>query len=157
MLASCGSRTDKADASIPGIRKQLRQDSITLQQLQDRYQQPLRDQFRSCDSLLAFVPEERINEFFDVLNLAQAYLGQFDDMLPVMRHDMAYIQQQLTNLQNDIDTHYLSDSLANKYLLDEKASADTLHHRVIYFEDRLSQQEKALKELKKTMGKATTK
>ena len=107
--------------------------------------------------MLAFVPEDQINEYFDILNLAQAYLGQFDEMLPIMNKDMGYIQHQLSLLQNDIDTHYISDSLANEYLNDEKASADTLHYRVLYFQDRLSQQDKALRELKKTLGKVISK
>lgn len=107
--------------------------------------------------MLAFVPEERVNDYFDVLNLTQAYLSQFDEMLPVMRNDLAYINRQLDLLQQDIDTHYLSDSLAQEYLNDEKASADTLHYRIQYFEDRLSQQEKAIKKTRKDLGKAVSK
>ena len=158
LLAACGSRTVQApDNSIPGIRTQLQKDSVALQALQDRYQQPLREQFRWCDSMLAFIPEEQVNDYFDVLNLTQAYLGQFDEMLPVMRNDLAYINQQLDLLQQDIETHYLSDSLAQEYLKDEKASADTLHYRIQYFEDRLSQQEKAIKKTRKDLGKAVSK
>lgn len=156
LLAACGSGTDRAsEGSIPGIKAQLKKDSVALQALQERYQTPLRDQFRWCDSMLAFVPEDNVNEFFDVLNLAQAYLSQFDETLPIMQKDMAYIQHQLDLLQKDIDTHYINDSLAAEYLSDEKASADTLHNRVLYFEDRLSQQDQALKELKKNIGKVT--
>ena len=158
LLASCGSRTDQSSArSIPDIRAQLKKDSIALQQLQDRYQTPLWEQFRWCDSMLAFVPQEQVNTYFDVLNLTQAYLNQFDETLPVMRNDLAFIQQQLNLLQNDLETHYLSDSLANEYLIDEKAAADTLHYRVRYFEDRLSQQEKALRKVQKDIGKAVSK
>lgn len=158
LLTACGSRTDKAsEPSIPGIKAQLREDSVALLQLQERYQSPLRAQFRWCDSMLAFVPEEQINEYFDVLNLAQAYLGQFDEMLPIMNKDLGYIQTQLDLLQNDLNTHYLSDSLANEYLNDEKAAADTLHYRVLYFQDRLAQQDKALRDLQKTLGKVTSK
>ena len=158
LLAACGSRTEPAsDGSIPGIRAQLKKDSVALQTLQDRYQVPLRDQFRWCDSMLAFVPEEQVNDYFDVLNLTQAYLSQFDELLPVMRNDLSYIGQQLDLLQKDIDTHYLSDSLAQEYLNDEKAAADTLHYRIQYFEDRLAQQEKALQKTRKDLGKAVSK
>ena len=101
LLASCGSGTDRtSDGSIPGIRAQLKKDSVALQALQERYQTPLRNQFQWCDSMLAFVPEDKVNEYFDVLNLAQAYLSQFDETLPIMQKDMAYGTRQ-TPISNE--------------------------------------------------------
>lgn len=107
--------------------------------------------------MLQYLPEEEIDKCFPVLELSQAYLNQFDKLLPMMRHTLSYTQQQLANLQNDIDTHYISDSLAAVYLKDETAVADTLHHRILYFEDRLSTQDKELKTLRKTISKAVSK
>ena len=150
---SCQSRKEP----IAQLHDQLSRDSVTLLKLQDRYREPLWAEFNWCDSMLQFVPNEEVNDYFQTLNLAQAYLRQFDEMLPVMRHDLSYTRQQLVHLQNDLDTHYLSDSLAAVYLADEAAVADTLHNRVLYFQDRLSQQDKALKALRKTISKAATK
>lgn len=107
--------------------------------------------------MLAFIPENQVNESFDVLNLSQAYLHQFDEMLPIMKKTLSYTQQQLVNLQNDIDTHFINDSLAAVYLKDETAVADTLHNRILYFQDRLSKQDKELQSLKKTIRKAASK
>ena len=132
-------------------------DSIALQELQKRYLGTLHFDFIWCDSMLAFVDEKNVQDHFDILNLAQAYLNQFNDMLPVMNHDIEDLNNRLSCLQNDIDTHYLNDSLAATYLADEKAVADTLHYRILYFEERLSQQEKALKSLKKNIRKETSK
>ena len=84
-------------------------------------------------------------------------MRQFDEILPVMKRDMAYIKTQLGNLQSDIDSHYINDSLAAVYLQDEFASADTLHNRIVYFEERLSQQDKELQSLRKTIRKAASK
>ena len=106
--------------------------------------------------MLQYLPEKDVESYFETLNLAQAYLTQFDEMLPVMQHDLSYTRQQLVNLQNDIDTHFINDSLAAIYLADETAVADTLHHRILYFEDRLSNQDKELKALHKTISKATS-
>ena len=75
-------------------------------------------------------------------------------MLPVMQHDISYTRQQLANLKNDVDTHYLSDSLAAVYLKDETAVADTLHQRILYFEDRLAQQDQTLNNTRKSIRKA---
>lgn len=132
-------------------------DSITLNEMQVKYQDRLQADFLWCDSMLQFVPEAKVNDYFETLNLAQAYLHQFNTYLPVMRHDLAFIQQQLKALQNDIETHYISDSLAMEYLNDEAASADTLHNRVLYFQDRLSSQDKTLQSLKKSIRKDASK
>jgi hypothetical protein len=150
---ACQSRKEP----IALLQEQLTQDSITLDRLQDNYQDRLQEDFQWCDSMLLYVPKEHVNEYFDILNLAQAYLRQFNEMLPVMRHDHAYIRQQLRNLQNDLSSHYISDSLGMVYLNDEIASADTLHNRVLYFQDRLSTQDQALQSLKKSICKDTSK
>lgn len=139
------------------LQDQLKKDGVALDKLQDQYQDRLQADFRWCDSMLQYIPAEQVDAYFEDLNLAQAYLSQFNEMLPVMRHDLAYIQQQLTNLKNDIDTHYISDSLGMVYLNDEIASADTLHNRVLYFQDRLSSQDKTLQSLKKSIRKAASK
>lgn len=146
---ACQSRKEP----IAQLQEQLKQDSIALDKLQDNYQERLQEDFQWCDSMLLYVPKEHVNEYFDMLNLAQAYLRQFNEMLPVMRRDHAYIRQQLRNLQNDLSANYISDSLGMVYLNDETASADTLHHRVLYFQDRLSTQDQALQSLKESIRK----
>ena len=150
---SCQSRKDP----IAQLQDQLRRDSIALDDIQQKYPEHIWTNFRWCDSMLAFVPEEQVDEYFDILNLAQAYLRQFDETLPVMKNTINYTQQQLINLQNDINTHFIDDSLAAVYLNDEIAVADTLHNRVLYFQDRLSQQDKELQSLRKSIRKAASK
>lgn len=150
---SCQSRKEP----IAQLQEQLSRDSVTLSEIQRKYPDNIRSNFQWCDSMLQYLPEESVDESFEVLNLAYAYLTQFDEMLPVMQHDLSYTQQQLVNLQNDLDTRFINDSLAALYLADETAVADTLHHRILYFEDRLSNQDKELKALRKTISKATSK
>ncbi|MBR3709922.1 MAG: hypothetical protein IKM99_03040 [Bacteroidales bacterium] len=156
LLVGSACQSKKAD-SIPQLLRQLEKDSIALEKIQQHYPARMQTNFRWCDSMLQFIPEEQIGECFDVLNLAQAYLRQFDETVPVMKHTLSYTKQQLTNLQNDIDTKFISDSLAAIYLNDEIAVADTLHNRILYFQDRLSQQDKELTSLMGTISKATSK
>ena len=137
--------------------RQLEKDSMALEKIQQQYPERMQANFRWCDSMLQFIPEEQIDECFDVLNLAQAYLQQFNEMLPVMENTLSYTKQQLSNLQSDIDTRYINDSIAAIYLKDEIAVADTLHNRILYFQDRLSQQDKELISLKETISKAAIK
>jgi len=155
LLLACSCQSKKEP--IPRLQEQLKKDGAALDKMQAKYQDRLQADFQWCDSMLQYVPQEKVAEYFDVLNLAQAYLQQFNTMLPVMRHDQAYIQQQLIDLQNDLDTHYINDSLGMAYLDDEIASADTLHYRVLYFQDRLSSQDKVLQSLKKSIRKDASK
>ena len=155
LLLACSCQSNKEP--IQQLQDQLTSDSINLQKLQDDYQLRLWADFHWCDSMLQFLPEERIDNYFETLNLAQAYLTQFDMMLPIMQHELSYTQQQLTNLQHDIETNYVNDSLAAIYLADETAVADTLHQRILYFQDRLSQQDQELRTLRETISKAALK
>lgn len=150
MACSCQSKKD----SIQQLQDQLTKDSVALHKLQDKYQMRLRNDYRWCDSMLQFVPSEQVGNYLDDLFLAEAYLNQFDEMLPVMQHTISYTRQQLNNLKNDIDTHYVNDTLAATYLEDEAAVADTLHNRIIYFQDRLSKQDEVLTDTKKSIRKA---
>ena len=150
---SCQSRKEP----IAQLQEQLSRDSVALCKLQQQYPENIRTNFIWCDSMLQYLSADQVHECFPVLNLAQAYLTQFDEMLPVMQHDLSYTRRQLVLLQNDIDTHYISDSLAAVYLDNEAAVADTLHNRILYFEDRLSTQDKELKSLRKTISKAASK
>ena len=150
---SCQSRK----APIAELQDQLVKDNIALDKLQVKYQDRLQADFYWCDSMLQYVPEKDINDFFQILDLAQAYLNQFNEMLPVMKHDITYTQNQLDNLQSDLDTHYIGDSLFQVYLKDEHAVADTLHNRILYFQDRLSHQDQELQSLKKNIRKVATK
>ena len=95
---SCQSRKEP----IARLQEQLSRDSVALCEIQRKYPDNIRSNFQWCDSMLQYLPEEKIEESFEVLNLAHAYLSQFDEMLPVMQHDLSYTQQQLVNLKNDI-------------------------------------------------------
>ena len=157
-LCSCGSKTENpTKPSVPQLQAQLAKDSTALHAMQTEYQDRLRADFRWCDSMLQFVPETEIDNYFETLDLAQAYLSQFDELLPVMQRDITYTRTQLASLQNDLDTHYISDSLYQVYLKDETAVADTLHNRILYFQDRLSHQDQELQTLKKNIRKVVSK
>ena len=153
LACSCQSKKDP----MQQLQNQLKKDGVSLNELQGKYQDRLQADFHWCDSMLQYVPADQVDAYFEDLNLAQAYLSQFNEMLPIMRRDLAYIQQQLNSLQSDLDTHYISDSLGMVYLNDEMASADTLHNRVLYFQDRLSSQDKTVQSIKKSIRKAASK
>ena len=151
LLACISCQNRKEQDPFAQLHEQLSRDSIALIGIQQKYPENIRNNFHWCDSMLQYLPEQQVDECFSVLNLAQAYLTQFDDMLPVMLHDITYTRQQLNYLKNDIDSQLINDTLAAAYLADEAAVIDTLHHRVLYFQDRLSKQDKELRTLRKTL------
>jgi hypothetical protein len=66
-----------------------------------------------------------------------------------MRADMDSTLIQLDNLKSDIETHYLSDSLATVYLDMETQHVTLLNNQVEYFKDRLGSCNKTMKDFKK--------
>ena len=150
-LAFCACQNQSVNSEIKKLQKQAKKDLKELQNIEKEYYTKVNDDYRFCDSMLQFVPKEKIEEYFNTLNLAQAYLIQFQEVKPLMKKKFDYSQQQLGSLLNDISTNYISDSLANAYLSDEQKVADTLHEQILYFKDRLSAQKKELNTLKKAL------
>ncbi len=150
-LASCACQKQSTTSEIKELKKQLENETKQLQKIEKENCAEIRENCHFCDSMLQFAPKEKIEAYFEKLNLAQAYLLQFNEMKPVMEKKFDYAQQQLDNLMNDITSNYINDSLANIYLSDEQKVADTLHEQLLYFEDRLGLQKKELNSLKQTL------
>ena len=148
-FSSCQEQTTITE--IKKLQKQLQTETKNLQDIEKEYCTELNDNCRFCDSMLQYAPKEKIEEYFGTLNLAQAYLVQFNELKPIMEKKFDYSQQQLENLLKDISTNYINDSLAAAYLSDEQKVADTLHEQILYFENRLSSQKKELNTLKETL------
>ena len=66
-----------------------------------------------------------------------------------MQADMDSTLIQLDNLKTDIETHYLSDSLAAIYLDSETQHVTLLNNQVQYFKDRFGSCKKDLNNFKK--------
>ena len=150
-LAFCACQEQSATNEIHKLQRQAKADIKAMQHIEKEYYAEANEDYHFCDSMLQFVPKEKLEEYFNTLNLAQAYLIQFQEVKPVMERKFDYLQQQLKNLHNDIATNYVNDSLANIYLSDEQKVADTLHEQVLYFSDRLSAQKNELNSLRKAM------
>ena len=66
-----------------------------------------------------------------------------------MQADMDSTLIQLDNLKADIETHYISDSLAAVYVDSEAQHVTLLDNQVQYFKERLGSCKKDLKNFKK--------
>lgn len=102
----------------------------------------------NIDTKLNSVSPERIQDCFDKLNLAQAYLQQFMEVKPTLQRKLDYSKKQLEDLQFDLENEKINDSLFNVYLERETIAADTLHNQLLYFKDRFGACQKELDALK---------
>ena len=151
-----GCRTKKANTvsdSISLTSKQLEKDLSAIQAIKNTDYQQLGSLFKKCDSLLILSDKNNIDEYFTSLSYANGYLSQFDDLYPVIVKKIGYSQQQLSNLNADISSNYINDSLAAIYLDDEIRVADTIHEQIKYFDERFKKMNNELKKIEKALKK----
>lgn len=149
-----GCRTKKANTvsdSISLTSKQLEKDLSAIQAIKNTDYQQLSSLFKKCDSLLILSDKNNIDEYFTSLSYANGYLSQFDDLYPVIVKKIGYSQEQLSNLNKDLSSNYISDSLATVYLEDEVLIADTIHEQIKYFDERFKKMNKELKKIEKEL------
>lgn len=149
-LGACNPKQPSTVERIDNLKKQVNADAKALQQIENEEYPKLSEDFMYCDSLLQYMDSVQVSQNFEKLNLTQAYLRQFDEVKGEMRQKAEYSNLQLDRLKNDVKSQYINDSLANVYLETETKVADTLHHRVLYFQDRFANCRKELATVKKT-------
>ena len=147
-LASCKETPNTTSQKIDALKTQVSNDAKAVKELGNKQFADLHNDFMVCDSMLQYLKDEQIDACFDILNLTQAYLEQFELVKPVMLSKMDYISTQLDNLKADLASQFVSDSLALVYLNDESRVADTLHQQLLYFEDRFGKCQQDINNLK---------
>ncbi len=145
----CKQKSNPTTQQIELVKRQVSADREALHEIESVDYPQLEDDFYHCDSMLQYVDQETAVQQFDKLNLAKAYLIQFQETLPRMQADIDSSLLQLDRLEADANSHYLSDSLVLVYLQEEKDIANRLHEQVLYFKDRLGNSQKELDILSK--------
>lgn len=148
LLAGCQT-TPKTDiGKIEALKKQLKTDAKTLEQIKANEFATLERDFTICDSLLQYMHPEAMDEAFQELQLTKAYLDQFKTTQPSILANIDSTLYRLDCLSNDISTHYISDSLTTIYLEEETQYVELLSNQVNYFKDRFSSCQNELNVLK---------
>ncbi len=136
LLAGCQASPTTDLERIAALRKQVQADALLLEQLKDKELAQLERDFLVCDSMLQHMHPEAIDEAFQELQLTKAYIEQFKMTRPTIKADIDSTLYRLDCLRADIESHYLSDSMATVYLKDETQHAELLGNQVNYFKDR---------------------
>ena len=137
-LSSCQSEPKTDSERIDALKKQIQADAKTLNELEANELVQLQSDFVACDSMLQYLHPEEVDEAFQQLQLVDAYIKQFNETKPAIQADIDTTLIQLDNLKSDIETHYLSDSLAAVYLETETQHVALISNQVQYFKDRLN-------------------
>lgn len=151
ILCACGGKQPTTVERIDSLKKQVEHDAVALQEIEIKDYPRLEQEFMFCDSILPYTDSAHWDEYFQKLNLTHAYLKQFSDLNAEMRRKLDYSLQQLESLKADLSSHFLTDSLAQEYLETESHVADTLHNRILYFQDRFANCHKELATIKKAL------
>ena len=147
LLAGCQPKTniEKIDA----LKKQIGVSSKSLNELENKNFVQLEKDFITCDSLLQYMSTDAVNEAFQKLQLADAYIKQFKEVRPVMQAEIDSTLIRLDQLKADAESHYFSDSLVSVYINDETRQVNLLDNQIQYFKDRFETCQKDLNLLKK--------
>lgn len=148
-LGNCQRKPQTITERIDHLKQQIVADSTALNHLESSDFPILSEDFRRCDSALQHLSPDQVETVFESLNLTNAYLRQFSEVGPDMHQKMRYSLLQLDRLKSDVESQYLSDSLATVFLETETQVADTLHNRVAYFQDKFAYCRKELAAIKK--------
>jgi len=149
-LNGCQRPPQTTVGKIEALQQQVKADANALKAIESQKYGTLKNDFHHCDSMLQYLNETEIDACFEKLQLAQAYLLQFEMVKPIMENKMNYLLGQLDHLKADLESQYLNDSIALVYFDTENRVADTLHEQILYFGDRFGQCQKDLNALKKS-------
>ena len=148
-LGGCHNAPKTNIERIDDLKKQVKADAKTLQNIEDKEFMTLQKDFRTYDSMLQYQSPEQVDKSFETLRLVQAYLEQFRITKPVMQAEMDSTLRQLDRLRADAEVHYPSDSVITIYIANEAKYVERLSNQVSYFKDRFGTCQKDLNALKK--------
>lgn len=140
--------TQTSAERLANLQQQVENDIVAVQNFEANDFKNLRTSFMRIDSELGTIDPQKVQGYYEKLNLAQAYLQQFLEVSPSLKSKLDYSKKQLGDLQFDLENDRIDDSLFNVYFERETIAADTLHNQIVYFKDRFGACQKELDALK---------
>ena len=83
------------------------------------------------------------------MELLRAYLQQFEDQRVVIKDDVEFSRQQLSDLKHDIKKHLYDDETTAEYLKDEEDAIRMMEAQIKYFQEKFDSQKEVVKQLRK--------
>ena len=101
-------------------------------------------EYQALDTTIA-----RTKDISKEMELLQAYLQQFEDQRVVIKENVEYSRQQLSDLKDDIGNNLYDDATVSNYINDEETELRMMEAQIKYFQERFDAQKKVVKQLRK--------
>ena len=101
-------------------------------------------EYQALDTTIA-----RTKDISKEMELLQAYLQQFEDQRVVIKENVGYSRQQLSDLKDDIGNNLYDDVTVSNYINDEETELRMMEAQIKYFQERFDAQKKVVKQLRK--------
>ncbi len=101
-------------------------------------------EYQALDTTIA-----RTKDISKEMELLQAYLQQFEDQRVVIKENVDYSRQQLSDLKDDIGNNLYDDATVSNYINDEETELRMMEAQIKYFQERFDAQKKVVKQLRK--------
>ena len=137
--------TDKSPSGQ--IKSMLKRVDAVERQVEVLYNQDfnyLVDGYKALDTTVA-----RTRDLGDTMILLQAYLQQFETQRVVIKENVEFSRNQLTNLKDDIDNHLYDDETTSEYIQEEEKELRMMEAQIKYFQEKFDAQKEVVKQLRK--------
>lgn len=100
--------------------------------------------YQALDTTLA-----RTKNINNEMDLLQAYLQQFETQRVVIKENVKFSRQQLSDLKEDVENHLYDEATTAKYISDEENELRKMEAQIKYFQEKFDAQKKVVKRLRK--------
>lgn len=125
---------------------QKRVDAVE-RQVEVLYNQDFNDLIKDYQALDTTIA--RTKDIYNEMNLMQAYLQQFESQRVVIKENVKFSRQQLSDLQDDIKNNLYDEATTAKYIQDEEAELRMMEAQIKYFQEKFDAQKEVVKQLRK--------
>ena len=141
-MVACVSKTPSRQ--IDAMQKRV--DAVE-RQVEVLYNQDFNDLIKDYQALDTTVA--RTQDIYNEMNLMQAYLQQFESQRVVIKENVKFSRQQLSDLKEDIKNNLYDEATTAKYIKDEEAELRMMEAQIKYFQEKFDAQKEVVKQLRK--------
>ena len=141
-MVACVSKTPSRQ--IDAMQKRVDEVERQVEVLYNQDFNELVKEYQALDTTVA-----RTKDIYDEMDLMQAYLQQFESQRVVIKENVKFSRQQLSDLKEDIKNNLYDEATTAKYIKDEEAELRMMEAQIKYFQEKFDAQKEVVKQLRK--------
>ena len=142
LMVACVSKTPSRQ--IDAMQKRVDEVERQVEVLYNQDFNELVKEYQALDTTVA-----RTKDIYDEMDLMQAYLQQFESQRVVIKENVKFSRQQLSDLKEDIKNNLYDEATTAKYIKDEEAELRMMEAQIKYFQEKFDAQKEVVKQLRK--------